>query len=430
MVATSQIAPDDAALGARAAPAGRAALRAGQDQRDPPGDHRRGDCALGIKVSIVEVKDVEIPTGMQRAMARQAEAERERRAKVIAPRASSRLRAAEGRRARDRGPPDRAAAALPPDAARARLVAVDDDRLPGADRPADSRSSRDSRAPEHRAAGRPALRAARLVAPGRSSRPGAGVPARAGDAEELESCPFCEGREDRTPPEVLALAERGPRPTTPVAGAGRPEQVPGLRAPGGRDPLARHRRSLRSSTTRSSSWSPRPGGSRAAREAGYRTSSPGQRGPNGRREPAAQPLAARLARRGAPLAAAERGARLPRCEYSSERDERARGRGTRRPVLLCPHAGRAPYECLVAPLEHEPDASPASAGAALALPRRRCVASRARGPAAREPLATRERALAPRAPATPDRLRVGSSSAPGSTSTRSRPKQARRALRG
>src|SRR2546426_12437023 len=37
----------------------------------------------GIKVSVVEVKDVEIPSGMQRAMARQAEAERERRAKVI-----------------------------------------------------------------------------------------------------------------------------------------------------------------------------------------------------------------------------------------------------------------------------------------------------------------------------------------------------------
>src|SRR5438128_4144631 len=37
----------------------------------------------GIKVSIVEVKDVEIPSGMQRAMARQAEAERERRAKII-----------------------------------------------------------------------------------------------------------------------------------------------------------------------------------------------------------------------------------------------------------------------------------------------------------------------------------------------------------
>src|SRR4051812_36033680 len=37
----------------------------------------------GIKVTAVEIKDVEIPSGMQRAMARQAEAERERRAKVI-----------------------------------------------------------------------------------------------------------------------------------------------------------------------------------------------------------------------------------------------------------------------------------------------------------------------------------------------------------
>ena len=37
----------------------------------------------GIKVSTVEVKDVELPQGMQRAMARQAEAEREKRAKII-----------------------------------------------------------------------------------------------------------------------------------------------------------------------------------------------------------------------------------------------------------------------------------------------------------------------------------------------------------
>src|SRR5712692_3207245 len=37
----------------------------------------------GIKVSIVEVKDVEIPANMQQVMARQAEAERERRAKII-----------------------------------------------------------------------------------------------------------------------------------------------------------------------------------------------------------------------------------------------------------------------------------------------------------------------------------------------------------
>ena len=37
----------------------------------------------GVKVTTVEIKDVEIPERMQHAMARQAEAERERRAKII-----------------------------------------------------------------------------------------------------------------------------------------------------------------------------------------------------------------------------------------------------------------------------------------------------------------------------------------------------------
>lgn len=37
----------------------------------------------GVKVSIVEVKDIELPQSMQRAMAQQAEAEREKRAKII-----------------------------------------------------------------------------------------------------------------------------------------------------------------------------------------------------------------------------------------------------------------------------------------------------------------------------------------------------------
>jgi len=37
----------------------------------------------GVKVSLVEIKDVDLPTEMQRAMAKQAEAERERRAKII-----------------------------------------------------------------------------------------------------------------------------------------------------------------------------------------------------------------------------------------------------------------------------------------------------------------------------------------------------------
>lgn len=47
----------------------------------------------GVEVSVVEIKDVEIPEMMQRAMARQAEAERERRAKVIS--AHGELEAAE-----------------------------------------------------------------------------------------------------------------------------------------------------------------------------------------------------------------------------------------------------------------------------------------------------------------------------------------------
>ena len=79
----------------------------------------------GIKVSIVEVKDVEIPQRMQRAMARQAEAERERRAKVI--NAEGEFQASE--RLKDaalviEAAPDRAAAALPADAARDRRVAT------------------------------------------------------------------------------------------------------------------------------------------------------------------------------------------------------------------------------------------------------------------------------------------------------------------
>jgi len=52
----------------------------------------------GVKVTAVEVKDVELPSTMQRAMARQAEAERERRAKIISAdgeyQASERLREA------------------------------------------------------------------------------------------------------------------------------------------------------------------------------------------------------------------------------------------------------------------------------------------------------------------------------------------------
>jgi UDPglucose--hexose-1-phosphate uridylyltransferase len=54
------------------------------------------------------------------------------------------------------------------------------------------------------------------IAPARGHRPGASA-ARIEPAQpaELEECPFCEGREDRTPPEVFALPDEGRQPDTP-----------------------------------------------------------------------------------------------------------------------------------------------------------------------------------------------------------------------
>ena len=75
--------------------------------------------AWGVKVTSVEVRDVELPETMQRAMARQAEAEREKRAKII--HAEGEFAASPAaRRGRRRSSTSRrpAAAALPPDADR------------------------------------------------------------------------------------------------------------------------------------------------------------------------------------------------------------------------------------------------------------------------------------------------------------------------
>ena len=75
--------PDDAALGARQGRPRHAALRARAAQRGLQQIIDEQTEPWGVKVTTVEIKDVGIPQGMQRAMARQAEAERERRAKVI-----------------------------------------------------------------------------------------------------------------------------------------------------------------------------------------------------------------------------------------------------------------------------------------------------------------------------------------------------------
>ena len=56
-----------------------------------------------------------------------------------------------------------------------------------------------------------------MIAPQRAKRPGAKdvQPESPPSAEELERCPFCEGREDRTPPEVFAVSPAEREPDTP-----------------------------------------------------------------------------------------------------------------------------------------------------------------------------------------------------------------------
>ena len=89
----------------------------------------------GVKVSTVEIKDVEIPEQMQRAMARQAEAERERRAKIINAEGEypGGREAGAGGRHHLQEPGD-APAPLSADAARDGRQPEHDDRLPAADR--------------------------------------------------------------------------------------------------------------------------------------------------------------------------------------------------------------------------------------------------------------------------------------------------------
>jgi regulator of protease activity HflC (stomatin/prohibitin superfamily) len=87
----------------------------------------------GVEVTVVELKDIQLPDSMQRAMARQAEAEREKRAKVIAAQGES-LAAGELAAASDvmMARPARPAATQPADADRARRRQELDRRLPGA----------------------------------------------------------------------------------------------------------------------------------------------------------------------------------------------------------------------------------------------------------------------------------------------------------
>ena len=99
----------------------------------------------GVVVTLVELKDIQLPESMKRAMARQAEAEREKRAKIIAAEGEALAAGALGRGVRhDDGPPARAAAAQPAEPGRDRRRQEHDGRLPG---PADEHDRRARRVP-------------------------------------------------------------------------------------------------------------------------------------------------------------------------------------------------------------------------------------------------------------------------------------------
>jgi UDPglucose--hexose-1-phosphate uridylyltransferase len=168
-------------------------------------------------------------------------------------------------------------------------------------------------------------------------------------AEELEQCPFCENREQRTPPETLALGRDDETPDTP---GWRVRVVPNLYPAFDRQEVVvhspRHVRSIAeleddAFTAVAEAWRLRAA---AAQEAGLvqfalvnEGRAAGASLPHSHSQLIWLPEPA-------PLAAAERGLSLDG-EVVVERDGL---------VLLCPRVSRSRYELLVAPVDGEADA--------------------------------------------------------------------------
>ena len=180
----------------------------------------------GVKVSTVEVKDVELPQDMQRAIARQAEAERERRAKIIAAdgefQAAEKLSQAAEIFARnpatlqlrylqtllDIGVNQNSTIVFPLPIDLLKPFLEPQGAATARARARARRAHRPLSDPEIRIDQLTGLRA--ILAPGRAERPDAFAPAPPRPREDAaETCPFCEGREDRTPPEVWARRPGG-----------------------------------------------------------------------------------------------------------------------------------------------------------------------------------------------------------------------------
>jgi len=178
--------------------------------------------------------------------------------------------------------------------------------------------------------------------------------------KELESCPFCEGREDRTPPEVLALPEGGREPDSPGWSVRVvPNKYPAFERQEVVVHSPQHARSIAELEAAqlelvASAWRLRAA---AAAEQGKTLFA----GVNEGRAAGASLLHSHSQLvwldREPPIPRAERGGGCRLCDYL----ELERGEGTRVVedrdglLLLCPYASRSPYECLIAPVEHEED---------------------------------------------------------------------------
>ena len=210
-----------------------------------------------------------------------------------------------------------------------------------------------------------------VIAPGRAQRPGASAAADIDlpSDEELLSCPFCEGRESRTPPETFALGPEGRAPNTPGWTV---RVVPNLY------PVFDHHEVVISTPRHvrtfgellddeidgvATAWAAR---AEAAREAGF---------PyvhallNEGREAGASLTHSHTQlvwlKEPPPSLAAERddGGNCRACEFlAAERKAGTRVVAERHGlVLLAAYGGRLPYELLIAPLEH-PDGSALTSG--------------------------------------------------------------------
>jgi UDPglucose--hexose-1-phosphate uridylyltransferase len=199
------------------------------------------------------------------------------------------------------------------------------------------------------------------VAPGRSTRPGADAPRIEPVTDvELESCPFCERREDRTPPEVLALPAEGREPNTPGWSVRVvPNKYPAFERQEVVVHAPQHVRSLAELGPEqlelvALAWRLRAAAARAAGKTLFAGVNEGRAA--GASLPHSHSQLVWLDGE-PPASRAERGDGCRLCDYlEQERAEGTRIVEERRGlVLLCPYASRSPYECLVAPLSHEAD---------------------------------------------------------------------------